>query len=143
MFSDDTEKRRVVVIVTRTQDKEAVRVWRDELSKLGCDAVLIEPDELIDYMRDRKPLDGVMLDDVCPFNTPEMRNLAAVLTHIRPEPKIAFLVAEYDDFHDLQHLLNSNGRIVVHHDGQPMMEGVYEHLAGANKCPEPPVKLLH
>ncbi|MFH1353934.1 MAG: hypothetical protein ABIH36_01475 [bacterium] len=143
MFPDDRERRRVVVIITRTSNCEARHDWADKLCGLGCEVVALEPEDLMEYMKNRGLMDGVMLDDVFPPDTPEMKRLASMLIHVRPEPKIAFLVARYDDYHGLQHLVGDNGQVIVHHDGQPMMDEVYKHLAGTNKCVEPLVMLLH
>jgi hypothetical protein len=143
MFGDDKESRRVVVVVSRTDDQRAHRTWRSELGQMGCEVVVIPPDELMDYMRERRPMDGVMLDDVYPPDNPEMDELARVLTSMRPQPRIAFLIAEYDDYHNLQHLVSHNRRVLIHRDGNGMMPEMYRHLAGDQKLTEPPLALLH
>jgi hypothetical protein len=126
MFGE-REKRWMVSIVTRTNDTEAIRVWTMELTKRECEFVIVEPSDVWELMVGDE-IDAFLVDDVFPPATPEMRQLSHVLTRMRPEPAIVFLVAKWDDYHHLCDLVD--GRALIHHDGTADMDQVYDYLAG-------------
>ena len=122
-----------VLIITRTKNGGAVAEWVASLEGRECRVLVDEPDKLWDHLK-KGGIDAFMLDDVFPPDTPEMRQLAQVLTRIRPEPAIVFLVARWDDYHHLCDLVD--GRALLHRDNGPNMDDVYQYLAGQMKGDE-------
>lgn len=123
------EEQWTVLIITRTTDERALGEWKEELERRGCNVVVIDPDEVLEYIT-KHEVDAFLVDDVDPRTVPGIRKIAQVISRVRPEPAMVCLVARHNDYDHLCDLVGGGRKAIIHRDDEPNMDAVYDYLAG-------------
>jgi hypothetical protein len=121
----------LVIIITRTQNTEAIREWTRGFMERGCRVEFKDPDdELFGYSPSPYEATNYLIDAFNRTEMPEAIKLVRILSRCflkNSRHRVAVLANEMD-FDDLSHL-QINGVLVGVHGGDEEMTPAYDFLA--------------
>ncbi len=118
------DERRLVLVVTETDDSGVIAEWCRELNRRRCWAQVTNLDECLESIALlSEVMDGILLDDVDPGFAGQVERLLHVFLACRPMPRVVLLASSAEEVvRRLADDFNARPNVLIHPDGQPMEE---------------------
>jgi len=123
---DGMTRRRLIIVVTRTEDRGAKENWIVGFEKRNCQVRMVTPDGCVASFRGSAGERSYLIDDVNPSNLREATELTKLMKRVRPQPACVVMVGR-EDYDNVARVMDKRF-CRIHIDGESM-EGIFDYLA--------------